>query len=89
MAGNDNAVDPDCIISTVPTILQGNIFDHVGFNQSMLNLSLSVTSLGLMRGFISVQFFVHDDYFSGQKYLVKFCRVLYAVVVYRCINWRQ
>jgi len=29
-SGNDNTADPDCIISTVPTILQGNIFDHLG-----------------------------------------------------------
>ena len=41
MAGDDNKTDPDCIISTEPTILQGNIFDHVGFNQSMLDLFLS------------------------------------------------
>ncbi len=43
MAGDDDATDPDCTISTVPTILSGNIFDHVGLTQSMLNSVLSVT----------------------------------------------
>ncbi|KAF8345923.1 Alpha/Beta hydrolase protein [Amanita rubescens] len=29
-SGDDDATDPDCTMSTVPTILSGNIFDHLG-----------------------------------------------------------
>lgn len=28
--GNDDAYDPECQIQTVPTILQGNVLDHLG-----------------------------------------------------------
>ena len=30
MAGNEDATDPQCTIKTVPSVLAGNILNHVG-----------------------------------------------------------